>query len=98
MDRDGADSRARETVGLSKPGRNTPAVKRKISAACSSCHDCSIRPFLPVECKTGSEVQQSRPGFRKQWGSGKGLRFADQDTIIRAVEDARRILGEYVEP
>jgi hypothetical protein len=22
----------------------------------------------------------------------------DQDTIIRAVEDARRILGEYIEP
>jgi hypothetical protein len=22
----------------------------------------------------------------------------DQDTVIRAVEDARRILGEYIEP
>jgi hypothetical protein len=42
-------------------------VKREIGAACSSCHDCSIRLFVPLECKTGSEVQQSSPQVPEPW-------------------------------
>jgi hypothetical protein len=29
---------------------------------------------------------------------GAGMNNPDQDTLVRAVEDARRILGEYIQP
>jgi hypothetical protein len=38
-----ADNGTKQGHAFSQPPRNTPAVKRKIGAACSSWHDCSIR-------------------------------------------------------
>src|SRR6266436_2657923 len=43
MDDSLADNGAKQGHAFSQPRRNTAAVKRKIGAACSSCHDCSIR-------------------------------------------------------
>jgi hypothetical protein len=53
MDDSLADNRAEHGHASGQPRRNAPAMKRKIGAACSSCHDCSIRLFVPLECKTG---------------------------------------------
>src|SRR5437899_8811723 len=38
-----ADNGAKQRHAFGQPRRNTPAVKRKVGAACSSCHDYSIR-------------------------------------------------------
>src|SRR3981189_2745175 len=42
-----------------QPRRNTPAVKRKIRAACPSCHDVRFVVKLP-ECRTAADIQQSK--------------------------------------
>src|SRR3954469_20790786 len=42
MDDSLADNCAKQGHAFSQPRRNTPAVKRKIGAACSSCHNCLI--------------------------------------------------------
>jgi hypothetical protein len=47
MDDSLANNRANHGHAFSQPRWNTPAVKREIGAAGSSCHDGSIRVFCP---------------------------------------------------
>src|SRR5436190_20363620 len=74
MDDSLADNCAKQGHAFSQPRRNTPAVKRKIGAACSSCHDGSIRFLRCRNVRRVQRFQQIKPGpwFREQRGSGKG--------------------------
>jgi hypothetical protein len=57
----------------------------------SSAEIASVRLFVP-ERITGHRLEY------RLWSFVSAMNSPDQETVLRAVEDARRILGEYIEP
>ena len=48
--------------------------------------------------KRAARNESTFPRLIPLWGIALVMNNPDQDTLIRALEDARRILGEYIEP